>query len=57
VPPLLKVAALLVAAAAVGTFTGLVVGAAEVLEGRETPAAVFTPAPSSSSLVPEADGR
>jgi hypothetical protein len=51
-----KVAALLVAAAVVGTFAGLVWGAAEVLERREVPTAVLTPAPSGSSL-PVADGR
>ena len=55
-PPLVKVAALLVAAAVVGTFAGLVWGAAEILERREVPTAVLTPVPSSSSL-PEADGR
>jgi hypothetical protein len=57
VPLLVKVAALLVSAAVVGTFTGLVWGAAEVLERREVPTAVLTPAPSSTSSVPEADGR
>ncbi len=55
--PLLKVAALLLAAAVVGTFAGLVWGAAEILERSETPTAVLTPAPSSSSSVPVADGR
>ena len=56
-PPLLKVAALLFAAAVVGMFAGLVWGAAEVLERRETPTAVLTPGPSGSSSVPVADGR
>ena len=44
-PPLAKVAALLVAAVVVGTFTGLVWGAAEVLERQEAPVSVLTPAP------------
>jgi hypothetical protein len=57
VPPLLKVAVLLFTAAVVGTFAGLVWGAAEVLERRETPTAVLTPAPFGSSSVPVADGR
>jgi hypothetical protein len=57
VPALLKVAALLVAAAVVGTFTGLVWGAAGVLERREAPTAVLTPAPAGSSSTPAADRR
>jgi hypothetical protein len=48
VPALVKVAALLVAAAVVGSFAGLVWGAAEVLERRETPATVLTPVPAAS---------
>jgi hypothetical protein len=56
VPVLVKVAALLVAAAVVGTFAGLVWGAAEVLERREAPTAVLTPAPPSPSS-PVADGH
>jgi hypothetical protein len=53
----LKVAALLFAVAVVGAFAGLVWGAAEVLERREAPTAVLTPAPAGSSSVPVADGR
>jgi hypothetical protein len=51
---LVKVTALLLAAAVVGSFTGLVWGAAEVLERREEPTAVLTPAPTGS---PGADRR
>ncbi len=56
-PLLVKVAALLVAAAVVGSFAGLVWGAAEVLERREVPTAVLTPAPAGPSSSPVADGR
>jgi len=57
VAPLVKVAALLVAAAVVGSFVGLVWGAAEVLEHQGAPAAVLTPGPSGSPSAPVADGR
>ena len=49
-----KIAALLLAAAVVGSFAGMVWGAAEVLERQEAPATVLTPGPGST---PEAGPR
>jgi hypothetical protein len=49
-----KVAVLLLAAAVVGSFAGLVWGAAEVLERRPTPATIV---PLDSSTSPEPGAR